>query len=268
MTLLNKQKIAELVDPANPQRIIEAAAPAKYVVQGATLDVTIGDIFLPGSKDDELGGKKKPRRTLQLESGNTAIVRTAETIRLPKNIAAIGFPPSTNVSLGGLLTTNPGHVDPGFNGQLHLTVINMGRDPFFLARGERIMRLMLFELAADAPVNTGPVPSPIDEQLLGKLSSDFLNIKSRISKAANWVTVVSAWLPAVAAIVAAIISAAGAVYLSTQDLKDQIAKLDAKVGAIGSKVDLSSITGRIDALEKRGNPSPAATLSAPSTSGP
>jgi dCTP deaminase len=116
MSPLQRQEI-EAILRAQPSLIenfdvgrLDAADPP---VRGATLDLTIGAIFLPGVADGKLGGSTRGKRAHGLASGETAVVRTAETLQMPGNVAAIGFPPSTAISLAGLLTTNPGHIDPG-----------------------------------------------------------------------------------------------------------------------------------------------------------
>lgn len=253
MTLLHQQEIEALLRALPPlvagfdvARLGTAGSP----VRGASLDLTIGEIFLPGTIDGTLGGSDRGKQSHVLRSGETAVVRTAETLQLPGNIAAVGFPPSTAVSLAGLLTTNPGHVDPGYHGPLHLTVINMGHENFTLRRGERIMRLMLFQVVAGAVLP--PAASPISEELLGKLSPDFLNVRDRVAQAierAGWhLQLKNAWLP----ILAAIISGAGAFLLSyfvnVQQMKVDIAGLQAKVEA---KVDMPAIEQRLKALEAR-----------------
>src|SRR5207244_5336353 len=101
---------ASLIDNFNIERLGTPDSP----VRGASLDLLIGEIFVPGIIDGKLGGSDRGKQTYALASGATAVVRTAETLRLPGDVAAIGFPPSTAVSLAGLLTTNPGHVDPGY----------------------------------------------------------------------------------------------------------------------------------------------------------
>src|ERR1700686_2113802 len=106
-------------------------------VKGASLDLTVGRIFIPSTARDAPGGLDVPLEELALMQGHTAVIETLETLCIPKNMAAIAFPPAS-VSMAGLLTTNPGHVDPGYEGPLHLTVINMGRLPFTLKRGDRI----------------------------------------------------------------------------------------------------------------------------------
>jgi deoxycytidine triphosphate deaminase len=190
VSLLQRQEIEALLraQPALIENfVVGRLDTSETPVRGATLDLTIGAIFVPGVSDGKLGGSTRGKRAHGLASGETAVVRTAEILRLPGNIAAIGFPPSTAVSLAGLLTTNPGHVDPGYRGQLHLTVINMAKDVFTLYEGQRILRLMLFRLAPGPSL--APAASPINEELLTKLSPDFLNVNNRVSTAiekAGW----------------------------------------------------------------------------------
>jgi len=191
MPLLQRQQIAALLT-AQPPLIanfdVSRLGTPNSPVRGASVDLSIGEIFVPDAPDGKLGGSNRGKRTHSLGSGETAVIRTAEILQLPGDIAAIGFPPSTAVSLAGLLTTNPGHVDPGYHGPLHLTVINMGKEVFTLYRGQRILRLMLYRLATVEPL-IPPGSSPISEELLTKLSPDFLNVHDRVAEAierAGW----------------------------------------------------------------------------------
>ena len=108
------------------------------------MDLHIGDIFLPGVSDNDLGSHKKPLTQYPLPEGHTAVVVTAETLHLKGSIGAFGFPPSS-VSFQGLLTTNPGHVDPGYSGRLRFAVINMGKATYTLRRGAIIASLFFFD---------------------------------------------------------------------------------------------------------------------------
>src|SRR5216683_926386 len=114
-------------------------------VQGCSLDLHIGDIYLPGKKEDEIGGTQNPKLDVELETGATAVVTTKERLHLPGDVAGFGFPPS-RVSFRGLLMTNPGHVDPGYEGVMRFTVINMAKEAYHLKRGDRIVRLLLFRM--------------------------------------------------------------------------------------------------------------------------
>jgi dCTP deaminase len=255
MPLLQRQQIEELLR-AQPSLIenfdVAWIGTERSPVRGASLDLTIGAIFLPGVADGKLGGSNRGKRAHGLESGETAVVRTTESLRLPGNIAAIGFPPSTAVSLAGLLTTNPGHVDPGYSGPLHLTVINMGKEIFTLYREQRIMRLMLFRLtAAEPPLQAGS--SPISEELLGKLSPDFLNVSDRVSTAierAGWrLQTINALIPLATAIAGGVLAFFLNYWINVQQTKLDIASLQAKIDTIGSKIDLGTIDQRLKNLE-------------------
>src|SRR5262249_24111108 len=98
-------------------------------VRSTSLDLTIGEIFIPGSPPNDLGGSNMPKREHNLDQGHPAVLRTRENLRMGPCRAAIAFPPA-HVSLKGLLMTNPGHVDPGHEGPLHCTVINMGHESY------------------------------------------------------------------------------------------------------------------------------------------
>jgi dCTP deaminase len=100
-------------------------------IQAASLDLSIGGIFVPGTEPDKPGGAYTPLTEVNLAQGHTAVIRTKEKLHVGPRLAGIAFPPAS-LSLKGLLTTNPGHVDPGYHGPLHLTVINMSRLPFGL----------------------------------------------------------------------------------------------------------------------------------------
>ena len=67
---------------------------AKSKIQPASIDLTIGDIFLPEMKQNEEGSLQKPLKFHRLGSGHTAIVQTKEKLDLPSDLAAIGFPPT------------------------------------------------------------------------------------------------------------------------------------------------------------------------------
>ena len=50
------------------------------------------------------------------------------------------------MSRKAILTTNPGHVDPGYRGVFHITLINMGKKTYPLKNGDVIVTLLIFEL--------------------------------------------------------------------------------------------------------------------------
>jgi dCTP deaminase len=157
-------------------------------VQASSLDLHIGKIYLPGKKKNELGGADSPMSEHILKTGGTAVLTTQETLQFPDDVAAFGFPPS-RISFKGLLMTNPGHVDPGYNGVMRFTVINMASKPIELKQGDRIVRLLLFKLAKSVHAgyktrNPKPTREPSEEEI-NRLSEDFVNVDKRAKKIAK-----------------------------------------------------------------------------------
>jgi deoxycytidine triphosphate deaminase len=162
---------------------------ANSPIQPASIDLSIGDIFLPEKNEGEKGSIESPFHSYRLDSGHTAIVQTREELDLPDNLAAIGFPPS-RVSSRGLLMTNPGHVDPGYKGRMKFTVINMGRESYLLNAGEMIVTLLFFRLNPPAAKSFSKrIPNfhgHVGQEELSKLGADFLDVERRAeNKAIN-----------------------------------------------------------------------------------
>lgn len=260
MPLLSDQDINQLLR-AEPS-LIENFNPAVLgtpgsPVRGASLELTVGEIFLAGTKIDELGGVDKPRTEISLSRGQTAVVRTQEKLRLPPTIAGIAFPPSKDVSLAGLLTTNPGLIDPDYSGHLHLTVVNMGREVFGLARGERILRVMLFQLATPAMRKVGEAPPAVDQELLARLSHDFMDVDRRADEIARNVVAEAeiriksrqVWVPLFGTVVGGLFAVAYYIYSGHAELKAEVAKAQGQISNMSSLMTLGAVDERLRALQ-------------------
>jgi deoxycytidine triphosphate deaminase len=158
-------------------------------VQPCSLDLTIGKIFVPGIRPQKSGGCKTPKANHSLGAGETAVVETNEIFHLPSQIGAFGFPP-TSVSNVGVLVTNLGHFDPGYEGTVKFTLVNMGHEPYSLKRDDPIYTVLFFRLN-EAPVKDYRQRYPeagcvegVNQELLDKLSRDFLDVSKRAKKAA------------------------------------------------------------------------------------
>jgi dCTP deaminase len=265
--LVDRDIIAALQEPhpiaRNLSHPLDTSPTTTSQIQAASLNFTIGDIFIPDTKPGELGGTDNPRSDYELPQGHTAVIRTRETIHLSAFRAGIGFPPA-HQSMKGLLMTNPGHVDPGYSGYLHCTVINMAHRSFHLERGDPIMRVLLFELSADCSPNYPYYrragrppdvvgPSPINRGLLERLSVDFVDVKKRSEEAATRqitkAQLRALWMP----VVVALIAAASAYIGATLSNKDDLAKLreqfiEAKAGLEG-KDAVIKLQNDIDVLK-------------------
>jgi dCTP deaminase len=228
---------------------LSSPAPKAENVKGASVDLTVGDVFLPCAEPGKLGGPDRPRTYIDLKQGETAVIRTLEKLSLPTHVGAICFPPAT-LSLKGMLTTNPGHVDPGYQGHLHLTVINMSRKTLHLERGMRIMRLLLFWNPGTAICSE--YPNPITDELLERLSPDFLDIKDRAERAASYAVLKQQLLvPIIAAAVAAILSAGATYFASLDAQKANIADIEKRITRIDGQINPQATTASLQVLDAR-----------------
>lgn len=168
-------------------------APAQWkdkdsLVQPCSIDLHIGDIFQPGVKSGKRGSAGNPRSELVLRTGQTAIVTTKESIHLPSDYAGFGFPPS-HMSSRALLMTNPGHIDPGYSGQLQFTVINMGREDYVLRSRDVIVSLLIFRLTtkvdADYGVRNPNLSTAISQSNIDRLAPDFVDVQRRATRIAK-----------------------------------------------------------------------------------
>lgn len=173
-------------------------------VQASSIDLHIGNIYLPGEKEADLGGAQNPKQDHSLDTGETAVVTTLERLHLPSDVAGFGFPPS-RVSFKGLLMTNPGHVDPGYEGVMRFTVINMAKNPYPLERGGKIVTLLLFRLD-HAPSSDWRHRNPEGSSLpnnaaISRLSRDFVDVENRAKQQGVKVTAAIAGILAVVAVI-------------------------------------------------------------------
>lgn len=233
-------------------------------VKGCTVDLTVGAIVVPGSKIGTLGSTTKPRTEWTLKQGATAVVRTAETFCLDGSHSAVVFPASS-VSLKGLLMTNPGHVDPNYSGHLHLTVINMGREPFPLKIGDRLLRTMVFELHRSTAMTVSG-SDPLGEELLERLSPDFLDVNERVDAAAKKAidaadrrtALRQAVMPVTVAIVTAALTV-GTSYFSLKDKFDErIARLEVANKDLNAAVRFEQLDAKLKQVGELPPPAPLA----------
>jgi dCTP deaminase len=232
-------------------------------IQAASLDLTVGDIFIPGADAEKPGGSRCPRTKVSLREGRIAVIRTLESLAMPSDMVALGFPPNS-LSIQGVLMTNPGQIDPGYQGPMHLTVINMSREPLTLSRGQRIIRLIFVRLDAvpSAPYqrrhpNAEAGSGPITDELLQALSIDFLNVEERASDAVkNAQLKAGIWSAVIAAVVGIVVAS-----LTTfvPRLFDRYYTLESGLNTLTAKVDVATLKDRVDRLEAAAAKPAAAT---------
>ncbi|MHB1957472.1 MAG: dCTP deaminase [Acidobacteriaceae bacterium] len=155
-------------------------------VQPASLDLHVGEIFIPGKRPSASGGRDNPEDEIVLRTGHTVVVTTLESLKLPSDVSGIGFPPS-HVSELGLLMTNPGHIDPGYDGRLRFVVINVGKGDFPLRCGDPIVTLLLFRSECTPVMDwreRNPISKPTrpSQSRINRLCRDFVDLESRTRK--------------------------------------------------------------------------------------
>lgn len=262
--LLDDKSLVDRITDSNSPLIVNLQARADWYeagspVQASSVDLHIGKVFLPGKTGKAEGSQDCPLELHALQPGQTAIVSTLEELRLPSDIAAIGFPPS-NVSVQGLLMTNPGHVDPGYAGPMRFAVINFGKSDYVLRRNDAIVTLLFMKLVRAAQKNwllrrNGKPGGPPTQKDLNLLSPDFLDVRARAVSAAK-VEVENAGIKLKAREVGvALLSAALGAGLLTwitgvQDLKTKVAELEKSLNVTQVQQQMTEIDRRVKAIEQ------------------
>jgi len=236
-------------------------------VQASSVDLHIGKIFVPEKKDSSFFSREKefkPKTRHVLMAGHTTVVCTKEEINFPDNIAGIGFPLSRNSSQG-ILMTNPGHIDPGYQGPLRFTLINMSREEFPLRAGDKIVTLILFELNREskkgwADRNKEKSNEP-DEEQVNRLAPDFADIENRAIKIAKreikevqlralWMPVVGALLAGVLALISTYLTIFKQPLKELETVKSEIKTITTNLQEVKNlKTDITDLKAKLD-IEK------------------
>lgn len=159
-------------------------------VQPSSLDLRIGEIFLPKIDELDLDSRPSGETGYQLKAGQSVVVETLEELTLDKSISGFCFPPA-RLARDGLLMTNPGHVDPGFSGKLTFTLINFSREICSLRHGQAIGTFLFFDVGEGPEVPYADRKKPKDSsgnkiaRILKNLSPDFANFSERAERIAK-----------------------------------------------------------------------------------
>lgn len=153
---------------------------AKDNLKGASFDLTLGGEALVSNRDEKVilgptGG------SLKLEAGDFALVLTAESVKLPLNIAgSIGM--RSTLARNGLILLHGMQIDPGWNAHLRFGLYNASPRRITLDYGDDICMIEFHRLAGMAakapPVNEdlakGRIPEA-DKQFLRTMETTSLS---------------------------------------------------------------------------------------------
>jgi deoxycytidine triphosphate deaminase len=237
------------------------AYAAESLIQPASLDLTIGAIYLPEADSGKPGSIGSPRKSYPLHPGQTAVVQTLEILTFPNDLAGIGFPPSS-VSSRGILMTNPGHIDPGYSGTLEFTVINMGRESYELRVGDRIVTVLLFKLGRPCKQGWlsrrgGKAASGVTPEMLGALSKDFLDFDRRATKIAKGEESKTRLWGLLVPVVVGFVAFFGSVFQTKVATEKRIQALETEVALLEEKSSAQGLEDRVAKLEAGGTPAPS-----------
>ena len=156
--------------------------------QPASMDITVGDINVPPDPkaNDPWETVAVFNDRYDLNPGAVALVRSSERLKMPQNLGGLVFPKNGDFAARGILITNFGHIDPGFEGYLKFTVINMGNKRVELVRRKTIVAgVILFNLSNTTLNHTTERYKPrhayTPYSLARSLPRDFLDIDARIA---------------------------------------------------------------------------------------
>ena len=120
-------------------------------IQPASVDLRLGTHFqMPVRKDwanlsTKMEYKSINKSGFKLYPGKMVLATTMEKVSLPLDVAAM-LEGRSSIGRLGLFIHNAGFIDPGWDGQITLELINMGPSPLFLESGRRICQILFYEL--------------------------------------------------------------------------------------------------------------------------
>ncbi|MBI1374264.1 MAG: hypothetical protein GC159_16230 [Phycisphaera sp.] len=132
--------------PADVQSHLEHDAYSAFSpVQPSSVDLHVGKIIIPGTNQDDA----PDRDCFRLPPGHAIIIVTHEMLSMPASVGAAAF------SLAGrrqpnVLMLNPGHIDPGYRGNLWFSFINVGHEDYEFRKGMRVATTLFWKLDGDA----------------------------------------------------------------------------------------------------------------------
>ena len=123
-------------------------------VQPASYDIRVGnEILLSERKGDERRKEIKDGGFFDLQPFESALIKTIEKIKLPKNMVGL-VQPCSKLSTSGLIYTG-GSIDPGYEGYLWINIRNMAPLHEEIEYGQRIASIHLIKFEEGKEVIKG-----------------------------------------------------------------------------------------------------------------
>jgi deoxycytidine triphosphate deaminase len=253
MSLLSNTELAKYIFERNEIIIPSEDGDRHFdrqLLQPASIDITVGEIFIPPKADDDRKEVISFTNHFTLEVGSAVLIRSEQKFKLPSGLGGFVFPKNGHFALKGILITNFGHIDPGFEGHLKFTVINMGRETFDLEAGLQIASVVLFDLSSPANPPWQPRHDADDyvgqARRLPRVFMDFENTANRVARdqvRAEWRTkerlsfVVNLVASIMATVVAMIVLLWAIIYPFLQTGYDKLIATNIEIGKLQTQID-------------------------------
>lgn len=102
------------------------------------------------------------RCDVRLEPGERRMVPTGVAVAIPDGYVGLVTPRSGLAVRHGIGAVNaPGVIDAGFRGEIHAILVNLGSEAVDLARGERIVQLVVVPAAEQEFVEVEELPGSV-----------------------------------------------------------------------------------------------------------
>jgi dUTP pyrophosphatase len=102
-----------------------------------------------GAAGVDLAAALSPSEPMEIAPGETAIVPTGLAIALPEGYEAQVRPRSGLAAKHGVTVLNaPGTVDADYRGEVKVILVNHGKQPFTVRRGDRIAQMVVAPVSA------------------------------------------------------------------------------------------------------------------------
>jgi len=134
--------------------------------EGAGFDLRIGEIYqntsggFMGIDEREIPEPKliekfeeNKKKTVILEPGEYYVIKTIETVNTPKDIMILFRPRITFFRCG--VTVFTGNCAPGYRGPLFFGLANLGKFPFKLEMGARVVHAMFHQIDGSSNLYQG-----------------------------------------------------------------------------------------------------------------
>lgn len=137
-----------LVEPYEPDNIEPSSMDLRL---GSNFQVAEVDPFEPVSlSDDESHDFSTEWDSVTVKRGQFVLASTLEHVIVPDNLCGKVLGRSSLGRLGVSIHQTAGYIDPGFDGQITLEIVNDGPAPVTLESGQRVCQIVFERLSSSA----------------------------------------------------------------------------------------------------------------------